>query len=287
MNLLADLIEGVQRTLTAEGVTFDAALGKTDPVHFLATYLEFDARRIETTPRTVRFSAELQGSPAWTTHQSALQRLAELCRTGQPLHPYQSKQIRTLEESDLLLADWNIQHLHLGEHVPGQAFADRTGPLLYATFLSDEAYFIAIMDHASFSEIGLLEVVNVNWPGYLERFTLKGVLGVSPVPSSDDVKQLRRAGVQTVIPLASGRVLAPPGGGYTTAGTSIAHVMKAQNIARLLRNAEQYVRQHDAEIRTELGLGPVDVIRLASLEPSHLVFMGDHSDRRYAVPIGG
>ncbi len=286
MNLLGDLIEGIKRTLTVEGVTFDAATGQTDPIHFLATYLEFDARRIEATPRAVRFSTELQGSPAWTTQQAALQRLAELSRTGQPLHPYQSRQIRNLEKNDLLLADWNIQHLHLGEHVAGQVFADRTGPLLYATFLSDEAYFIAVMDHASFSEVGLLEIVDANWPGYLERFTLKGVLGVSPVPSSGDVKQLRRAGVQTVIPLGSGRVLAPPGGGYTTAGTSVAHVMKAQAIARLLRNAEQYVREHDAEIRAELRLGPADLIRLASLEPSHIVFMGDHAELRCAVPIG-
>src|SRR6185503_18659141 len=155
MDFFDDLIQGVQRTLTASGVGFDAKRAQTDPIVFLATYLEFEARKIDDAPRRVHVSKELQASPERTAHCVALDRLAELARTGQSLQPYQSKQIHSFERNDLLLADWNIHHLHLGEQLRGQAFATRTGPLLFATFLPDDAYFVAVMDHSSFSEIEL------------------------------------------------------------------------------------------------------------------------------------
>jgi len=287
MNLLADYVEGLTVQLTSEGVSLNATEAKTNSSDFLATYIEYDRRRIAPASRGVKFSKQLENSPEWAKHQAAIGHLAELTRRGEPLIPYQSKQVGSLNQRDLLLSDWNIHHLHLGAHAAKTKFAARTGPLLYATFLSKEAYFIAVMDHSSFSELELLEIIDGNWPSYLDRFTFKDVLEVFPVPSSSDVKKLRRAGVQTVVPLRSGRFLFPPGGGYSTAGTSIASMLEAQRIARRLRDAEAYILTHEANIRHGLGIASGDPIRLAALEQHRVVLTRDDAQVFFPVPIGG
>ncbi|MGI8538640.1 MAG: hypothetical protein ACR2N0_02505 [Rubrobacteraceae bacterium] len=286
MDFVADLAGGLARKLSAAGLTYDEQLRRDDPVGFMAQYIEYQRRRISQRPRRVELSQELQSSPLLQKFAAAVCNLTELSRKGADLSPYQSKRIKFFNKRDMMLYDWKIQHLHLGEHKPGEKFAERTSELLFATFLTNAVYLIAIMDHDSFSEIELLEIVEANWPEYLDQFTLKGLTAVSPVPTSADVAMQREEGVQTVVTLKSGKILGPPGGGYSYARTSVSCMREAQLIARLLWNAEELVKAREEEIRVRLEISSEVQIRLAEYDPKYVAIIGEGGSKLLKLPVG-
>ena len=74
------------------------------------------------------------------------------------------------DKLDGLLYDWGIHHLHLGETFSAPGYVKRTGPVLFAIFRNDNVYFIDIRDHVGWSDKGLLEIVNENWPELLSIY---------------------------------------------------------------------------------------------------------------------
>ena len=118
MDFLSDLVELIAAELKFSGVVYDMSLLKNEPIVFLAAYSEYKRCRISAQKRQVELSKDLLDSPQWTTHQEAIQNLADLARNGLDLTPYQSKRVKSFSKRDLLLSDWGIQHLHLGKHLP-------------------------------------------------------------------------------------------------------------------------------------------------------------------------
>jgi hypothetical protein len=285
MDFLRDLLDSIVEALRSAGVTFDQRWASEQPLAFLAMYIEFRDRTIAPTPRRVELSRELQNSNYWPTFQNEVTNLARTARAGEDLFPYQTKNIRTFDNQDLLLSDWNIHHLHLGPHAPGQQFATRTGPLLYATFLPDAAYFITIKDHHNFSHIELLEIIEANWPSYLDKFTVGHAAAISWMPDSADVNHLRKVGIQTSIVLRSGRVLFPPGGGYTSAKTSLNGIRQANQVAKILRELESFVSQQEDTIRTQLEIDGTTPIHLWELGAEDATLIGEGHKTLLSVPI--
>jgi hypothetical protein len=161
---------------------------------------------------------------------------------GLDLTPHQSKGLLRAESTDALLNDWRIHHLHLGTSPDPRdpAFVHRTGPVLFAYVTDDTLYAIDVMEHGDWARQRMLEIVHRNWPSLIERYRLKGVVGLEMVPTDKDVKLLRSGHVQSMTQI-DGVVYAPPGGGYATDGTSIEVVLQHQRAHRILSNIQDRV----------------------------------------------
>lgn len=285
MNFLTDIIASIQRTLTADGIAFDANVAAAEPQLFLAAYVEFQGRRLSRRVRNVDFSQALRSSPQWVPHEAQLIEFKSLSESGGDLTPFQSKNVGRFTYNDLLLNDWGIQHFHLGTHVPGATFANRTGELLYAIVEPDRIRCLAIGDHGSFADIELVEVVDREWPEYLDRWEVNDAVGLSYVPIPDDVKVLRAAHVQSAVQLTSGRILSGPGGGYTLAGTSLQSMLAAHRACRILANAERFVQAQEQALRAEIGGPSEGDFRCTELAASHVGITVDGAPTSKWIPI--
>jgi hypothetical protein len=285
MDFLADIVRQVKASLAAAGIGFDANLAAADPVLFLAAYYEFNARRIAPRARQVEYSAHLLASSPWKSYGTAIENIKTVSEAGQDLFPYQSTRVGKFEYHDLLLNDWGIQHFHLGAHSRGQQFAARTGDLLYATVESDRIRCLAILTHGSLADSDLLEIIEAEWPEYLDSWEIKDLVALGHIPSPEEVRKLRAAHIQSVLQLSSGRVLATPGGGYALSGTSIRAMIAAQRAHRVLTNAERFVRQHEASLRGEIGGPPNAPFRCTELSSSHIGITVDGAPAPKLIPI--
>jgi len=89
--------------------------------------------------------------------------------------------------------------------------------------------------------LDILEAIDANWPSLLDRVTLHGLdVAISP-RTREEVKALRKAKVVPFFRLNSGRIIAPPGGGIASDGTSIEAVRSADSWAKVLRNGEKMI----------------------------------------------
>jgi|GEM_PF-3436660 len=285
MNLLEDLIELIKRELTAEGSQFTPPESGDDLVGFLGRYYEYRARSIDRCKRKVLVSNELKASSKWVTHQAALLNLKKLVEDGSDLRPYQTKRIEDFDEGDYLFSDWSIHHLHLGPHTKGNDYAARTGDLLFATMLRDRSHFISVMNHHSFSELELLEIIEANWPDYIDNFTLHRVVKVEKVLTSSDIAKLRKAHINPVIQLRSGRVLTGPGGGVRTSGLRSWSMDDAARTAHILRQAEELIRADESRIRSDLNVDHSAKIYLFSIDKHRVIVTAEGSDNHYELPI--
>ena len=72
------------------------------------------------------------------------------------------------EETDPLLAAWDIFHLHISNHKanPTDTFFARSGPVMFAHITDSVAYFIDIYPHGkSFPSLGLDNNCSPLWIG--------------------------------------------------------------------------------------------------------------------------
>jgi hypothetical protein len=99
---------------------------------------------------------------------------------------------------DALLRGWGIYHFHFKDK-------ERTSELLFATLKENKIYFIDIKNHESFSDIGLLTIIDENWPDLLCR--QNGLEGQSL--SSDEIKGLTKNGINTLYKLPNGSSVMP------------------------------------------------------------------------------
>jgi hypothetical protein len=81
---------------------------------------------------------------------------------------------------------------------------------LFAIVTLTDVYFIKIANHGNWSDKELLEIVDANWPELIDRYRIEG----EPVRtfSSEEIGELRKAHVNTMIKLSSGRSYILPGG---------------------------------------------------------------------------
>lgn len=277
INFLQDLIDSEILKLQEENISYDQNLAEQDPVSFLASCIEFSRRRISQVPRIVHISSDLKASHLYSKFQTQLSNLINLFSTGGDVLPFQTRRIGRFDEQDLLLNDWRIHHLHLGQIATGANFSQRTSELLFLILDKDDCYLIDILDHSSFTELGLLETIEKSWPHLLDQFTQWGIKDLSFTPTPVQLKELRAAGVLTMVKLQSGRILAPIGGGYSTIGTSVACMSSAQNTANILYRCEEFVLNNIVQIQRQLKTQSSN-LKLASLEKDGFSVFANDTD---------
>ncbi len=180
---------------------------------------------------------------------------------GDDVTPYLSKMLLKSDYEDSLLNDWGIHHFHLGKNVDSSGFINRTGPLLFVFATPTDACCIGVFSHGVWSDQELVRILHRNWPAAISTFRLNGVLGLSQISSNQDIAELRKAGCQTVVEVEQGIVYAPTGGGYSTAGTSIAATLHSDYYLQLIESMETHVREkldYFLENLSQLKLAPAN-----------------------------
>jgi hypothetical protein len=177
---------------------------------------------------------------------------------GESLRPYMSRGAKKVANRDLLRYDWGIHHFHLGASFEADGFVSRTGPLLFAFVKPDELYLLAILSHGTWSEQKLLQLTHENWPHLLAPYrTQLNVLALGHEHTDAEIARLRKSQVNTILRVADGVFIHPPGGGFATSGHSEAVAENHLILYRSLTRLSQAIHNLSAEAVTkpwQLGL---------------------------------
>lgn len=283
MDFFSDLMLIVKDNLDSENIQYDPALISDDPKNVFMQYLDYRNRRISNVPRIVHYSAEILASDEFSEYKDKVENLERIATIGGNLSPFQTRQLYNLDFTDPLLNDWNIQHLHLGDHLDEELFCSGTSSLIYGFFNETDAYFIAIMDHHSFSELNLLEIMDNNWPTIIDKHVAHYIVDVQYHYNSQEIHQLRKAGVLGIVRLNSGKVLMPMGGGYSTAHTSIKSMQDSIFYSNLIAAAEKFVSDNKKYVIDNIGTNDLNLIHLIYIDSKRFVLSSSSSKEELIV----
>jgi hypothetical protein len=239
LDLFADWIEIAKLELQNEGYQTDGL----DDDKLSILYFALQKKLIKAMPRNI-IKSDVFNCPAEL--EAGLNLLEEKIKNGDDLRANLSRKLKNLSDQDGLLFDWGIHHLHLGTEMESDGFIKRTGPLLYARFDNENAYFINVLNHGGWTTQELLKTIDRNWSTSIEAYRLKGVVGVEKIFNDDDVKHLRNAQINTLLEIEEGVVYMGPGGGLAASGDS------AESVFNHLQNRKG-IKQLEKSINTDIS----------------------------------
>jgi hypothetical protein len=247
------------------------ALGYEPPVEDQAAHIAYFNVRKRLVPVRQRKVHEAPSLTCPPEVQAGYEEVRRKVEAGEDLRPHLSRGLVKRDFNDLLLNDWGIHHLHLGTVLEGDGFVKRTGPVLFARFLADDAYFIAVPKHGpgksdAWSDVQVMECFAAAWPEQMSRYELRGVAPSRSGgnPTSKEIARLRAAGVNTLITVG-GTVLGPMGGGISTAKVSTEVVMVMDRCVKVVRALEANVVASKEEIFKVLEFRPSGRSRVADV----------------------
>lgn len=259
----ADLVCVARRELEEWGV--ETLLLSNDEL--ITRYFVLQHRVLDAGPYALHVSSEAMLSFIRASCKPEVQRgigsLLARARRREVLWPHQSRRLlaRTRvrgrsrpsdAQHDGLLNDWGIQHLHLGQAFATDGFVDRTSTLAFVMARQRDLYVIDFRKHpkGDWSDIDLLEIVEKHWPHVLPA--LNGVTGLT-TPAGLTHQQARNAGLTLAVQLSTGRVLAPPGGGYSTSGHSFSAIARMDRFRNSVRQMEESLLTQQNELQEAIG----------------------------------
>lgn len=201
----------------------------------LIEYCVWRGRFVAPLPRHVHRSPELMADAKATEHRTALETIQTALRRGADINPYLSRGLKRIGR-DRLLADWGIHHLHLSTTLEPDGFVKRTGDVLFAAVTDSDAFLLGIYDHprhANWAAEEIFAVLVRNWPDSGLVIQMQGVVRLTKAPSDEERRQLRNAGVASIMQI-EGKVYVPAQIGMTTAGTPMAATRGAHALMRAL-----------------------------------------------------
>jgi hypothetical protein len=243
----------------------------------LITFLNWQRRFIVPRPRRVHLSAEMQSSP-WMQDAAirpGFDAIVRKLEAGDDISPHLSRRVKVgydprpiheplgrRRDLDLMLYDWSVHHLHLSPIVEGDGFVTRTKQLLYVSFRYDDAYFIDIFNHTSWTRDRIFEIIIDNWPSIVRDITnIRPATG----PSEEERSQLRNAGISSPFVERNGKSYFIGGDMLTSAGTSVQCSRLANAIVAEIRRMTDYINNHPEYIPAELqrvGLAVPNILDL-------------------------
>jgi len=260
-----------------------------EPFEICKKFFNVRKRKIPAKQRTVLIPSQFHCPPE---HQTAFDAIIKKATQGEDLTPYLSTRLLDSDYNDQLLNDWGIHHFHLGTTPDARHanFVARTGPLLFARVTSDHFYVIAVMEHGSWSQKSLLEILHTNWPESLKDYRLRGIIGLSQEPSEDDLQEFRKHGVMALVQLSDGTIYGPIGGGYATSGVSIEVVRQCDYFKHLTRQLEQWVTKNAdrlVSVARDRGarIGPRLHFRLVEFSAKQASVLEENSRTVFSLPL--
>lgn len=249
----------------------------TTPTFDDAAKQYFNALRRRITPkqREVKRAFSMVVPPNYSTVVDAIQQKFE---NGDDVNPHLSRKLVKLNYNDKMLYEWGIQHLHLSldphPHL-GNVLVEGTSDLLFAYTTNDTAYFLGIFDHNQWANQQIPETMWSNWENLLRPFVISNA-SLEYSPDAQERSELRGSNINTLTQVSTGQVIAPPGGGFATDGTSFFVMDRLRWLRRSLRQAAKQLRDQLAEHRQAADNGgkvfpPVPRFKLTSLKPLMIV----------------
>jgi len=258
-----DIVQAIEQ-LVPVGVRGRDAIASMSATEAWDRYANWTSRLVEMMPRKVLVSRELESALPNIENKNAVRKVLQEIARGEDLRPRLSKltmsfydetptsgQLHKRQDLDLLLNDWGIHHLHLGEAQVG-TFSNRSKNLLFVSFVGANAYVIDVLPHNDWVNERLLKVIAENWPGDDAGviFEAKGIVGLAEPVAAASRRGLRGAGVSVLFEY-NGTVYLPRGG-LTTGGTSMHVGMRAMQdlnyIWRIERLLEKNCKHLDAMV---------------------------------------
>jgi len=229
------LQEAVRVHMLAEMPADDGRLAAMGFATLMIEYLTWRGRFVEPRPRRVHRAPSLQPTTLSAELAAVVDALQADLEAGRDVNPRLSSTVhnpfRNVREDepgrssdrDLLLADWDIVHLHLSGTVrPGRALTKRTGEVMFAVFDLDDVYLIGVFEHPQHANWAAEDI----FADMVRAFPSAGLsipmadLKQNHPPSDEDRLTARRGAV--MLPVAvDGDLHLPRGVGLTTAGTPI------------------------------------------------------------------
>ena len=244
-NLYSQWIADIRDELKRAGID-DSVLGDQDCA---IRWQSWQRRIVPPAKRDVVKAHEFTCPPLL---QKGLENLEREFGTGAEVWQWQSKLIDRPSFEDGLFNDYKVVHFHLGTGMEMGGYIARTKELLFAIVDPTTVYEIGVYTHGDWYELDILDIIDRNWPQLLDAVTLRGFSDVKCPTTREEVKLLREGHVVSIMKLASGRIIAPPGEGMATDGTSVEAVRGADHWAGLLRNGEDLI---EASIREQVSKG--------------------------------
>jgi hypothetical protein len=248
-----------------------------------------NVKLIRPEPRNVVESAKVVAVPHDPTISPALSMIKTKFRRGEDVNPHLSRRIFYEDFTDYLFSDWNIYHLHLSMVFESGYFMSRSDSLLFVTIHDQCVYFIDIRphnEHRGFAQKELLKIVHDEWPHVIERFRLPATGLVDNFDNPDEIETLRKAGLSIMHAFGSD-VYTSPGGGITTAKTSLRVSLDVDMLYDAVKNVMEYIQQNESTIRrriaSRLGLPPI--IMDFHLEWTNKGFLVVEQNSNYKFPL--
>jgi len=266
-----------------------------DDYSLILAYFRLLRRLVSNVRRTVVKAKSFVCPPKYV---DILAKIERKIRSGENINAYLSRKLIRIDYNDPLMNDWGIQHLHLGERVitegEHKGFIQGTPELLYVYFDKQSAYFVAILDHRSFSKQYLIQTMHDNWPHVLEPYRDPNIISVYPRnPTSEELHKLRKANLNFgIVTVRSGTTYVLIGGGVATSGDNIMDVRRTNHLHRWAHHQTNTIKKQIPEIIVGLrtrGLEIVEpiVLRLSiENEAEKKWSLIDHNNR-FHIPIAG
>jgi len=181
----------------------------------------------------------------------------KLC-IGQSVIAHQSKDVFTAYTEDLLLATWGLHHLHLSTELEENGkFVRRADYLLFVYVEGQSIYTVDIRPHKEFEgnvnlvwyRKNLLKNLQISFPEVLDKYQLNGVLRPTPDEELTDLqhRSLRKAGITTAAVPGEFPII-DPGGGISTAGSSLANTMRTDLYMRQIYGWEAFLNENPKHV---------------------------------------
>ena len=134
-------------------------------------YFNTKRRIVSNKPRAIHESKELHVP---SEHSKAYPVVKELISQSGDIHQYLSRKIKDINDNDLLLNEWGIQHLHF--------LPERTKDILFVRFTDKDAFIIQVLPHGhGHSDVWvntmLIEILHNNWPESIAQYKAAGISG--------------------------------------------------------------------------------------------------------------
>lgn len=276
-----DLGVRVKRILVRRGV---ALPDKPDDVGDLCYRLYQDAHQSPWNwPRRVEWSRELRARTLGATEVAAIRDIERTLRRGGTLRPRLSRGITRYDKHDGLLSDWNVRHLHLGEHRPGEQFCERTKDVLLAFDADHALLLLDILPHGRgvpqpWALPHLLEILYANWPQHAP--VAHGFRASDSNLTPEMRTKFRRTGINAGHALKDGTLLLPAEG-FTLGGGSAKVSMQVAALRTQSQNLRDFCLANRDQIAARLHR--CWGIRVQRLHLAMHFEAGDRLDRPYVV----
>lgn len=264
-DFVSDLKDGIERYFDEHGIRYTRS-DTASPVAVVERYFYSIAKMIDTRPRRVHCSAELETTLETLARHyvTPIQAIKARFELGHDLSEFLSKGASDAKINDGLLSDFGVHHFHLGtKPTQSSRHVERTDYLLFVHVRPCDAYFLDVRKHPNrrdstdfgWSDVDILNIIDSNWPEVLKPYILPGVKGSTL--TDEQRKELRSKNVNVVTQIGD-KTIAPPGGGLLANGANLACTFQAMKLIFQLEQIEQVIKEHWDDCKRGLQHAGID-----------------------------